>query len=138
MLNNLRYFQRSIKSFMFSNKRNKMLFIPGKTTIQVSGRCSRFEYYTREICLNHQSEALPRFYVISVDRIFPDQFGAKPFVGLPYKSKQFEKKKKQKKKQFEYCQQQNFFHLLMAGNPFPGSFDGKDFVALKIKVSYFS
>ena len=54
---------------MFSNKRNKMLFIPGKTTIQVSGRCSRFEYYAcaREIFLNHQSEALPRFYVISVE-----------------------------------------------------------------------
>ena len=133
MLNNLRYFQRSIKSLMFSNKRNKMLFIPGKTTIQVSGRCSRFEYYTREICLNHQLEALPRFYVISVEFSLINLGQSHLWVCHTNQNSL-----KKKKKQFEYCQQQNFFHLLMAGNPFPGSFDGKDFVALKIKVSYFS
>ena len=109
MLNNLWYFQRSIKSFV--------------------RKCSRFAYYTcaREICFNYQSEALPRFYEISVELIFPDQFGTKPVGGLPYKSKQFEK-----------CQQQNYLYLLMDGNPFPSSFDGKDFVLVKIKVSYFS
>ena len=56
----------------------------------------------REICFNHQSEALPRFYVIFSVEFFPDQFGAKPVVGLSYKSKQF-----------EYCQQQNYLYLLM-------------------------
>ena len=48
-------------------------------------------------------------------------------MGLPYKSKQF-----------KYCQEQNYVYLLMDGNPFPSSFDGKDFVAVKIKVHYFS
>ena len=90
--------------------------------------CMYYQYNcAREICFNHQSEALPRFYVISVEFTFPDQSGAKPVVGLPYKSKQF-----------EYCQQQNYLYLLMDANPFPSSFDGKDFVPVKIKVSYFS
>ena len=47
-----------------------MLFIPGKTTIQVSLSVQEVcMYYTRarEICFHHQSEALPRFYVISVE-----------------------------------------------------------------------
>ena len=89
----------------------------------------RFANYTcaREICFNHQSEAAAQI-LCNQCWIFPDQFGAiKPAVGLPYKSKQF-----------EYCQQQNYLYLLMDGNPFPSSFDGQDFVAVKIKVSYFS
>ena len=46
-----------------------MLFIPGKTTIQLSRSVHWFVYYTcaREICFHHQSEALPRFYVISIE-----------------------------------------------------------------------
>ena len=46
-----------------------MLFIPGKTTIiQVSQSVQglRLHLCAREICFNHQSEALPKFYVIEI------------------------------------------------------------------------
>ena len=92
-------------------------------------KCSRFADYTcaREICFNHQLEALPRFYVISVE-FFLINLG---------------------QSQLWVCQtNQNSLntangrttYLLMVGNPLPRSFDGKDFVAVKIhvKVSYFS
>ena len=107
-----------------------MLFIPGKTTIQVSGSVQGLRitpHSAREICFNHQSEALPRFYVISVE-FFLINLG---------------------QSQLWVCQtNQNSLntansrttYLLMVRNPFPRSFDGKDFVAVKIhvKVSYFS
>ena len=91
-------------------------------------KCSRFAYYTcaREICFNHQSEALPRFYVISVEFSLINLAQSHLWVCHTNQNS------------LNTSNRRTYLYLLMDGNPFPRGFDGKDFVAVKIKASYFS